>query len=98
MSNLVLLRPEAEQDLAYAHQYYEGQHRGLGAQFLDEFQAALERIQEHPELYAPLGHGIRRALLRKFPYGVFYILDGRDIRILAVLHLARNPAIWRKRN
>jgi len=98
MTRRFLIRPEAEQDLAGAYEYYEGQYEGLGRQFLDEALATFERIREHPELYAPLYHGIRRVLFGKFPYGAFYIVDGGKIRVLAVLHMSRNPAVWRSRN
>ena len=41
---------------------------------------------------------IRRAALRRFPYGIFYMVDGGTIRVIAILHKARNPELWRHRS
>lgn len=59
--------------------------------------AALARIGEYPELYAEVDPGIRRAVLRKFPYAIFCRIRADAIEVLAVLHHRRDPLVWRSR-
>jgi plasmid stabilization system protein ParE len=41
---------------------------------------------------------IRRALLKRFPFGIFFRLRSNRIRIVAVMHLSRDPKRWRQRH
>ncbi|WP_306477818.1 type II toxin-antitoxin system RelE/ParE family toxin [Methyloversatilis sp.] len=94
MARKILVRPEAECDLASSYAFYQECRRGLGDDFLSSVEESFERISKNPFLYPDIHRGIRRALLRRFPYGVFYfVMDGR-ISVLAVLHAARNPDEW----
>jgi len=52
------------------------------------------RIADHPETHAELEGNIRRALLRRFPYGVSCIAEADEIVVLGVMHSARDPKIW----
>ena len=86
--------PRAEADLASAFDYYERQEADLGLEFVRAFEATLAMLRRYPEAASRVGSAVRRAVLRRFPYGVFY--DERDgtIRVLAVLHARRDPAGW----
>ena len=91
------VRPEAEAEAQEAAQWYDQESPGLGQAFLEVVERSLRAVQEHP-LRFPLVHGdIRRALLKRFPYGVYFRLRGTEVRILAVMHHARNPARWQNR-
>lgn len=91
MTYKVLLRPEAEVDLTQAYHWYERQSKGLGAALLLSVDAILAEIQRNPELYPKKYKSVRRALLRRFPYGVFYIVKRETIAVLAIFHARRNP-------
>jgi plasmid stabilization system protein ParE len=93
----VLIRPEAEADIAEAYAYYEEASEGLGAEFLRAVEAALATIERTPQLYAVVHRQVRRALLRRFPYGIFYVADGDTIVVLACFHARRNPNQWQRR-
>lgn len=94
MTRPVQLRWEAERDLDAAYTWYDQQRFGLGEEFLLAVDAAMARISRWPET-PPVVHGeIRRALLRRFPYGVFYTVEEQRIVILAILHAARDPEAW----
>ncbi|HEV2949635.1 MAG TPA: type II toxin-antitoxin system RelE/ParE family toxin [Gemmataceae bacterium] len=93
----VILRPEAEWDLAEARDWYEGHRVGLGEEFLAAVQEILERIRESPESYAVVYRGIRWARLRRFPYLAYYRVIDKSIEVLAVLHGSRHPRVWRSR-
>jgi len=94
----LIIRPEAEADLAEAFAWYEAQWTGLGTEMLSEVRAALGRVQEGPNRY-PSGLGeVRRAPVRRFPYSIYYLSRQERIVVLAVLHHRRNPNIWRNRS
>lgn len=92
-----LLEPEARSDLAEAFLWYDDQRVGLGSEFLAEVALVLERIEQMPESYAVLRGQTRRALVRRFPYAVFYVLDPEVIAVTAVMHGRRDPHRWPER-
>lgn len=67
---------------------------GLGEEFVAALELQLRRLEQAPLLYAEVIPDVRRALLPRFPYGVFYVVRGDLVHILAVLHEARNPRRW----
>ncbi len=75
-----MLRPAAAADVEEAYGWYEAQSDGLGDEFLSVFQLALENLRANPGA-GPQVHGlVRRQLLKRFPYGVFYrVVDGRVV-------------------
>jgi plasmid stabilization system protein ParE len=93
----VRLRPEAEQDLYEAARWYEEQRRGLGQEFLDEALAAFSAIAERPLASAAVYGSLRRALLHRFPFGVFFLVDGDEAIVIGVLHGSRHPRRWKSR-
>ncbi len=64
--------PEAEQDIAEAYAWYEGQRSGLGEEFFSCVDACIETIRRTPEMHAVVHENYRRGLVRRFPYAVFY--------------------------
>ncbi len=92
----VRIRPEAEQDMAEAALWYEQQQRGLGQDFLDEALDVFMRLAEMPLGYELVHRSARRALLRRFPFAVFYTFE-EDVVILGVLHGSRHPRHWMRR-
>ncbi len=93
----VHIRPEAEEDLRQAYTWYEEQQPGLGEQFLLAVERALASIQQHPLGYTELYRHVRRALTRRFPFAVFFLLQDHTIIVLAVLHGSRHPRTWHAR-
>ncbi len=98
MTRKIIIRPEAENDLSFAYDWYDKQQAGLGRDFILEFSACMDRISDSPHLYSELYRGIRRALVRRYPYGIYYVVTGNDINVLAVIHLAMQPVRWKKRS
>ena len=97
MSRRIRVRPGAERDIETAFAWYEEQRTGLGRQFLDELDVVYLRIAKSPFIYAELYRGLRRARLRRFPVGVFYLVSELEVRIVAVIHRARSPRVWQSR-
>ena len=69
----------------------------LGSAFLEALDAQLTAIAQSPKLYAETQRGIRRALLSRFPYGVFYASKDGIVSILGVVHTSRHPRRWPRR-
>ncbi len=97
MSLSVIIRQEAEAEMAEAFRWYEDRVTGLGSEFLLAVGAVLEGVARNPRRYPVVHKTIRRALLRRFPYGVFFVPEPRRIVVLAVFHAKRNPRRWMKR-
>jgi len=93
----LVLRPLVEGDLDKATRWYEDRQPGLRDRFLEDFEDALLLIEENPRLYQTVHRAIRRAPLRNFPYGIYYVQLKDEIRVLAVVHDARHPSVWRRR-
>ncbi|MGE3154659.1 MAG: type II toxin-antitoxin system RelE/ParE family toxin [Nitrospiraceae bacterium] len=89
--------PQADLDIEATFHWYENEQSGLGLEFLDELLATYNRIVEGPLKYQELRSGIRRALVRRFPYAVYFAVEGNAIVVLAVLHASRDPAEWQRR-
>jgi plasmid stabilization system protein ParE len=86
----IVIEPQASLDIEEAASWYETQLIGLGVEFILEIDFAIEKIQNNPKLYLQSYRFARRALLRRFPYAIYYVFNHLEIRILAVLHQVRS--------
>jgi plasmid stabilization system protein ParE len=85
-------RPAAIADIEDAFRWYEARRPGLGAEFLDEVEAALATVVDHPAIYGLVHRNVRRVLLRRFPYGIFYVSEPTSVVVIACFHVRRDPA------
>lgn len=89
----------AEATAWYLAQALEPEH---GFELAERFVAAVERgmsvIAERPELHAEIEPGVRRVVLRGFPYSLIYAIEPERILVLAVMHHKRSPGYWRSRS
>lgn len=86
----------ALREIGKAQAWHELQSLGLGEEFLAAIELQLKRLEQAPLLYAEVIPKVRRALLPRFPYALFFSVQDDLIHILAVLHDARNPQKWPK--
>ena len=98
MARRIVVRPQSDLDIQAAAVWYEDQQSGLGARFLDELDLVFQRIAESPLQFPRLELEVRRALLRRFPYGVYFLAEAEEVRVLAVLHLHQQPDVWKSRH
>ena len=98
MIKTLILRQEAERDLAEAYAWYEEKVSGLGSDFLAVVEQSLVSIQKYPGRFPLIYLEIRRALIRRFPYGIFFVCEEQRISVLAVMHTAREPGKWQRRS
>ncbi len=97
MSRTLIVRPEAERDMAEAFDWYENRVSGLGVEFLDRIDVIFQAIARNPRQFRVVYRNVRRALTRHFPYGVFYLENDTSITVLAVFHSRRDPTRWQER-
>ena len=69
----------------------------LAEAFVDEIEAAVERILAHPAAWPCLEGGVRRCLAKRFPFGVYYCIEGETVVVYAIMHMSRRPDYWRGR-
>lgn len=95
----VKLLPIAYQDLKNAKKWYDEQQESLGEEFKISFNNEIEYIRKYPEHNEQVLHDLRRSLLGRFPYAVFYLIEKNkgQITVLGVLHTSRNPEIIENR-
>ena len=93
----LLVRRRAKTDVRSAARWYELQRPGLGREFVAEVDAALNRVAENPLRYQVLYRGVCRAIVHRFPYGVFYRIHPDRVEVIAVHHHRRDPSRWQSR-
>ena len=89
--------PEADLDVLNATLWYEEQRLGLGVEFLDQLSFLFERVATRPLQFPAFDGPVHRALLHRFPYGVYFNPTGEEVKVLAILHLLRHPDAWKTR-
>lgn len=91
------LTPEALADLEEATLYYEESRPGLGETFSAEVFRLIQRIVDSPRQFPVIERTMRRGVLHRFPYSIYFLFDSGEVVILAILHHRRDPAIWKGR-
>jgi toxin ParE1/3/4 len=90
--------PEVERELDEARNFYENRAPGLGRQFIDEFERQVLRIAATPGRWTLLTRDVRRSLMKRFPYVIYFRqLSPASIRITVVKHQRRHPAYGKER-
>jgi plasmid stabilization system protein ParE len=87
----VRFRREAVRDVVDARSWYDEEAGGLGDAFAASLEILIGVITEFPQVFPEIAVGRRRALLDRFPYALYYRIDGETIDVLACLHTSRNP-------
>jgi plasmid stabilization system protein ParE len=94
----VLFHALAEVELQEASDYYGRTAPGLRDAFLDEVERAYRLLVEFPELGEAVRAGVRKLVVKRFPYSLFYTVREDAIHIVAVGHHNRRPFYWRQRH
>ncbi len=97
MSFELYVRPEAENDIQDAAKWYERQRKSLGGEFLDQVLIVFDILLENPAIYPVLHRNTHRAVMNRFPFGIYYRVEEETIVIVAVMHGSRHPERWRFR-
>jgi plasmid stabilization system protein ParE len=98
MNHRIIFRRKASRDLKNAFDWYEEQSEGLGVEFLRAVNACVAGIVRNPHAFPIIYDAFRRALLRRFPYALFFTESRERIVVHACFHAKRDPAGWRELN
>lgn len=90
----LVVEPEAAAELDEAVQWYEGRSAGLGLEFARMVRATFAAIERSPQQFPEAVPGIHRAVMRRFPYAVYFLIDVDRIAVTAVFHHRRDPSHW----
>lgn len=93
----VRFRTEAADDVSLARDWYDARSPALGDSFVRSLAQIVDLISELPEAFPEIAVGLRRALLSRFPYALYYRLDRSAIDVIACLHTRQSPSRWRSR-
>lgn len=100
MSYKVQIDEEALLDIQLATDWYNEQLPGLGTRFQKQIKAQISGLSKNPNVYAIRYENVRCLVVKRFPFMVHFTLNSDDlvVKIIAVLHSSRNPAIWKLRS
>ncbi len=93
----IIFLPQAEQEMNEAAIFYDKHRQGLGREFLSMIKKGTDAISINPTAYPIQRNGFRRILVGRFPYGILYSDEEKQIVVIAVMHLHRAPDYWIRR-
>ncbi len=81
-----------------AQDWYESESQGLGRRFRKAVDVLVRRISAHPQEFPVVYKNVRRALVRRFPYALMFVLEPTEsITVIACFHGSRDPVHWQRR-
>lgn len=86
--------PIAKSELYDAIEYYNLQVQGLGLRYKSEAKETIKRISIFPTAWKEVKPKIRRCIMHKFPYNIYYSIQNNSLLILAIAHQHRKPDYW----
>jgi plasmid stabilization system protein ParE len=94
----VIFTPAARAELIDAQDWYENEAPGLGRRFRAAVDVVIERMNINPRQFPVVYKSIRRALLRRFPYALMFVIESDEtLTVIACFHGSRDPAHWQRR-
>ena len=97
LAEMVRFRAEATSEVVLTREWYDAQRPGLGDDFVRSLDQVVGLVSEFPEAFPEISLGLRRALLGRFPYALYYRVTGDVIDVIACLHARRSPSRWQGR-
>jgi toxin ParE1/3/4 len=97
VNRALLVSFEARLDIAEAVAWFRKQSHSLPPRFRESLEAVYSAVTDNPEAYPMVYRSFRRALMRHFPYAVFYVVEPDAVLVIGVVHQARHPSTWQRR-
>lgn len=98
MRYTVEFRKEAQLDILDAISWYEERRKGLGDELFISIENEKRLIEQNPYYYEDKYKGIRKAIITRFPYIIYYRIESETkVLVYAVLHMKRSPRLWKER-
>jgi plasmid stabilization system protein ParE len=93
----IIFRKAARKEFDEAYDFYESRKEGLGEEFAQCVQVELKSLEINPKVHAKIYKEARRAVVKRFPYCIYYIIRSEQVHIVSVFHTSRNPRKWQSR-
>jgi plasmid stabilization system protein ParE len=93
----LVFHPDVADEVDETYRWYEGRQPDLGDDFLAALEAVYRAIAATPEMHQLIEGEVRRSVLRRFPYCVYYRARPERVEVIAVQHGRRHPDGWRDR-
>jgi len=97
MTCSLVISDEASFDIIDSYNWYETVDKSIAGKFEKEIESRLLRIQSNPNQFQLKYRSVRVVFLKKFPFGIHYVVDEQVIKVIAVFHTSRNPTNWNER-
>ena len=98
LARSVIFTNPARHELLDARDWYENESPGLGLRFRAAVEAEVERIAANPLQFPVVHRNIRRALLRRLPYALMFVVESDgSVNVIACFHGSRDPVHWQRR-
>jgi|SRR5215212_3446370 len=94
---IIRFSPQADAELTGAREWYSHQRKNLDLEFMQCIDEALSRAVDNPYLFPIVYRNLRRAVVRRFPFAIFYEVGLDELQVIAVFHSRRDPELWRLR-
>lgn len=89
--------PIAREDIRNIALWYRNELEGLDKRFIFSLEATLKSIHNNPELYPIQFNSIRAALMHRFPYRIYYVIEKDNIFVIGIIHTKRSPRHIKRR-
>jgi len=93
----LIISDEAYLDIADTFTWYDAIEEPLGKKFIISFESSLNTLLNNPLSYHVRYKNVRIIFMKRFPYGIHYVIDGNILKVIAVFHTSRNPQNWEDR-
>lgn len=93
----IIFTQAARWELIEAQDWYEAEAAGLGGRFRDAIGALIKNMSDNPRQFPVVFENVRRALVRRFPYSLFFVIEKDVLVVIACFHASRDPSRWQKR-
>ena len=93
----IIFTQAAREELIEAQDWYKGEAAGLGRRFRQAIDALIDRMSDNPRQFPIVFKNVHRALVRRFPYSLFFVVEDDALIVIACFHASRDPSHWQGR-
>jgi toxin ParE1/3/4 len=86
-----------ESEYAKAIRHYLKIDPKVAEDFVAEIEHGVQAICRNPLTWRVIEDDVRRYLIHRFPYGIYYTVDANFVTVWAIFHLNRKPGLWKGR-
>lgn len=97
MPRSLTVTSKAQKDVSKAYEWYEDKVNGLGLEFVQSVDARIKHIVREPQHFQPVYGTVRRALVSRFPFAIYFVEQDSSLIVFAILHQRVNPSRWKTR-